>query len=406
MSPSTRPYVFVLCSTLLAACGYVPVLYDPKSDAYAGSDAGAAASGDDGPAGAADGAPADGFAPDDAAEPPDAAAAPDGSEPPDAAGPVCENDTCNAQQRDGCCPSACNASSDLDCIPRCGNGVVETGERCDPPGTCPASCPNRGCTRYALEGAAERCTASCVESGPQTACRPDDGCCPAGCTVNDDDDCQIVCGNGVKEGSETCDPLASCPTTCPAQGCQLRKLVNGGTCSAACADDRRQTACLSGDGCCPPGCNATNDGECAPACGNGVVERGETCEPVAECTRRQAACTSDQNTLRTGRGSAAACTFECQQSPRPCGPADGACPSGCGADPNCLPRPASCTHIQFCRNPNPPNVNQVICITNDDARCTDAERLAECAREATTVCGANHVRPVIFRPPIGGRPSG
>jgi hypothetical protein len=71
-----------------------------------------------------------------------------------------------------------------------------------------------------------------------------------------------------------------------------------------------------------------------------------------------------------------------------------------------LPRPSSCTHIQFCRNPNTPNQNQVICITNDDARCTDAERRAECAREARSVCGANHVRPVIFRPAIAGSGSG
>jgi len=216
----------------------------------------------------------------------------------------------------------------------------------------------------------------------------------------------ITCGNGVEEAGETCDPLSTCPTSCPAMGCQLRELANAGTCRAACRSAGTQTACVSGDGCCPAACNASNDGECSPACGNGVVERGETCEPVAECTRRQMACASDGNTIRTGRGSASACTFECQQSPRPCGPGDGACPAGCGADPDCLPRPESCTHIQFCVNPNPPNPGQVICITNDDGRCTDGERIAECAREATSVCGANHARPVIYRPAIGGRPSG
>jgi hypothetical protein len=157
--------------------------------------------------------------------------------------------------------------------------------------------------------------------------------------------------------------------------------------------------CVPGDGCCPAGCNSNNDGDCAPKCGNGVVEKGETCEPVAECTRRQTACQSDQNTIRTGKGSAAACTFQCQESPRACGPADGACPGGCGRDPDCLPRPASCVHIEWCRKPTAPNQNLLICITNDDGRCTDGERMAECAREANTVCGAGHAA-IVYSPPI------
>jgi hypothetical protein len=358
----------------------------------------------------------------------------------------------------------------------CGNGVVEPGESCDPPGTCPTECPNHGCTTFRLDGRATACTAVCVESGKQAACVPDDGCCPAGCTANQDNDCLAVCDNGVKEGKETCDPLSSCPASCPAQGCQLRKLVNPGTCAAVCVNDRLQTSCASGDGCCPAGCdstndkdcdvvcgngikekgetcdppsscptscppmgcqlrelvkggtcqaacqsagmqqacvggdgccpaecNSSNDSDCPPRCGNGVVERGETCEPVAECQRRQTACQSDQNTIRTGKGDPNACTFECGASPRACGPGDGACPSGCSVDPDCLPRPTDCVHIQFCHKPTQPNQNLLICITNDDPRCTDSERVAECARDATTVCGQDHARPIVYSPPIGGR---
>jgi hypothetical protein len=144
----------------------------------------------------------------------------------------------------------------------------------------------------------------------------------------------------------------------------------------------------------------------APKCGNGVVERGETCEPVAECNRRQAACQSDANTIRTGSGSAAACTFVCNQSPRPCGPRDGQCPAGCAKDPDCLPRPTDCTHLEWCVKPTAPNQGKVICATADNARCTDEERIAECAREAVRVCGGGHAKPIIYVPPIGGRTSG
>jgi hypothetical protein len=319
--------------------------------------------------------------------------------------PTCGN-ACSAEISDGCCPGGCTAANDTDCTPRCGNGALEAPEQCDPPGACPTTCPNRGCTRYRLEGAAQTCTAVCVETSQETACMPGDGCCPAGCTSNSDSDCLVVCGNGVKEPSETCDPLATCPTTCAAAGCQLRKLINGGTCAAQCVNDGMQTMCASGDGCCPAACNSTNDTDCPVRCGNGVVEPGETCEPVAECTRRQTACRSDQNTLRTGSGSATACTFQCKESPRPCGPGDGSCPAGCARDPDCLPRPTDCCHLDWCAQPFQPNQGKVICITNDNARCTDAERAAECASDANRVCGTGHARPIIYKPPIGAAGSG
>jgi len=56
--------------------------------------------------------------------------------------------------------------------------------------------------------------------------------------------------------------------------------------------------------------------------------------------------------------------------------------------------------------PFQPNQGKVICRTAMDARCTDAERIAECAREAASVCGSGHARPIQYVPPIGGRPSG
>ncbi len=284
---------------------------------------------------------------------------------------------------DGCCPAACNAGEDADCAAVCGNGVVEPGEACDPkvkdggaPGGasagCPTACPTAGCARFELRGAGT-CQATCAEVGKETACRSGDGCCPAGCTGTNDADC-AQCGNGVKEPTESCDPQApgGCPTACPAQGCQLRRLVNPGSCNAQCLDDRLQSACQAGDGCCPPTCDATTDGDCAPKCGNRVVEAGETCDPPSACEARQSACVGDATTVRTAAGDVGACTFRCAESPRACGPADGFCPgAGCGPtrDPDC----AGCGNgkLEAGESCDPPTV------------C--AMRQAACASDATTV---------------------
>ena len=44
-----------------------------------------------------------------------------------------------------------------------------------------------------------------------------------------------ACDDGKIDPGETCDPLASCPTSCPAAQCQLRRLDAPGTCGAKCA---------------------------------------------------------------------------------------------------------------------------------------------------------------------------
>jgi hypothetical protein len=238
-------------------------------------------------------------------------------------------------------------------VATCGNGKIESGEECDPPGTCPTSCPAKGCTRFTLQGAADKCTARCVEAAPQTACAPGDGCCPTGCNAGNDSDCAIKCDNGVIEGQETCDPLSSCPTSCPAQGCQLRKLINAGTCSAQCVNDRQQTACASGDGCCPSACNSANDSDCSAKCGNGVIEGGETCDPVSSCLSKQSTCVSDKDTVRTPSGDPSSCTFACAETARTCGAADGQCPTGCAAtaDPDCRKaQGSSCNTAGECKS--------------------------------------------------------
>jgi hypothetical protein len=241
---------------------------------------------------------------------------------------------------DECCPPGCTAANDRDCTASCGNGQVEPGELCDPLASCPTTCPARGCTLLGLQGAGT-CLARCVEMGQQSACASGDGCCPAGCNAGNDNDCAIRCDNGVVEGMETCDPLASCPARCPAQGCRLRRLLNGGTCNAVCVDDGIETTCRAGDGCCPVGCNNLTDGDCPVLCGNGVLESGETCDPIARCREQERACVSDQATIRMRAGDSGTCTFRCAVTPRPCQNGDGFCPAMCtrATDNDCLAAP-------------------------------------------------------------------
>ena len=232
---------------------------------------------------------------------------------------------------DGCCPAGCNANNDTDCGPGCGNNVIEGNETCDPLASCPTSCPQVQCQLRTLQNAGT-CQAQCVNAGLQTACVNSDGCCPAGCNANNDHDCQAKCGNSVIEKGETCDPLGSCPRSCPQIACQLRKLDNAGTCQAVCSAAGFQTACVNNDGCCPKDCNANNDNDCKSACGNNIVEPGETCDPPGSCP----AC-KEQYTCYQGTGSAATCNVVCHNPITQCGglKADACCPfdgaGGCNA---------------------------------------------------------------------------
>jgi hypothetical protein len=243
---------------------------------------------------------------------------------------------------DGCCPPGCSATSDNDCMPRCGNGVREGDEKCDG-SDCPTSCPAMGCQRRKLQGSAAQCTAECVNDTAITTCMTGDTCCPSGCSTANDGDCTCRCGNGVTEiaCNEKCDG-SDCPTSCPAMGCQLRDLKGSATaCTAECVNAGMRTTCSSTkDGCCPSACNATNDPDCMPMCGNSVVEAGETCDPPSACSTQSDACVNDDDHIRTRTGSTSTCTFKCTTTARACSPvSDGFCPTGCApcSDPDCSP---------------------------------------------------------------------
>jgi hypothetical protein len=248
---------------------------------------------------------------------------------------VCAQSACSATP-DDCCPTACNAADDPDCAATCDNGVIEPGEHCDPLASCPTACPQQGCQLYTLQGAGT-CQAECVASATQGTCQNGDGCCPNGCNANNDSDCQPACGNGAVESGETCDPLTSCPSSCPQVGCQLYRLDNAGTCQAVCTPTTQQTACANGDGCCPSGCNMTNDSDCQPGCGNGVIEAGETCDPLDTCPTSCPQQGCQLYRLDNAGTCQAVCTATAQQTA--CVNGDGCCPGGCDAtnDSDCQP---------------------------------------------------------------------
>lgn len=146
------------------------------------------------------------------------------------------------------------------------------------------------------------------------------------------------CGNGVREGQELCDG-ADCPTACVSAVCVRAELQgSAATCNAQCITTEI-SACASGDGCCPSGCNYGTDTDCSQSCGDGVVSGAETCEPGSTDHPCPTVC-DDQNacTLDKLVGSSQQCSARCSSIPitQPAS-GDGCCPPGAtvGTDADC-----------------------------------------------------------------------
>jgi hypothetical protein len=247
---------------------------------------------------------------------------------------------------DGCCLPGSTHATDTDCPSACGDGVVEPGETCDSAAggadACPTTCPPSPspCLQMNLVGSAADCSAQCVPM-PLLACSAErDACCPAGCTAATDPDCSPTCGDGTVAEGELCDTAiaaglpGACPTTCSdGDPCTDDLLLSAGTCSATCVH-LRVTAFVAGDACCPPGADFTVDPDCAPICGNGVVERPvESCDYAAAADSCPTSCPpAGACTTVVLRGSPASCTASCVSTPIvACVGGDGCCPPGCTA---------------------------------------------------------------------------
>jgi hypothetical protein len=104
---------------------------------------------------------------------------------------VCNHDSITAcVSGDGCCPKdtagifLCNIGNDIDCIARCGDGIVtkptetcDTGITCPAAGCCPTTCDDGvDCTKDTSSGSAAKCDLVCTND-PITECVGGDGCC-------------------------------------------------------------------------------------------------------------------------------------------------------------------------------------------------------------------------------------
>jgi hypothetical protein len=101
------------------------------------------------------------------------------------------------------CLADCTGWDTSGCVTEteCGNGVVEQGETCDPPSSCPTECSSDDpCVRATLQGSAASCDATCVFE-PIAECGPKDGCCPEGCAASGDPDCRDGGGCGCRSAS-------------------------------------------------------------------------------------------------------------------------------------------------------------------------------------------------------------
>ena len=151
---------------------------------------------------------------------------------------------------DGCCPGGATPDTDSDCSPTCGNGKLDGSETCDPQDQCPApnACKTElACMAARYTGSRYTCSARC-ELIPILACAAGDGCCPSGCTPQDDDDCMLsvrkpqistagggagMAGSGPRAGAVSPPPSAAGAGT-----------ADPGTCTGDCQTESSALRCL------------------------------------------------------------------------------------------------------------------------------------------------------------------
>jgi hypothetical protein len=256
---------------------------------------------------------------------------------------VCGDDGCGGSC--GSCTETQTCTEGVCTAVGCGDGVLAETETCDDstdrPCTPESYCEStNACLSAIYSGSVATCDAKC-ETTFTEECINDDGCCPSVCSPQTDSDCKPAnCGNGVLDDRETCDPPEiPCPTECPNTDPCLTVALTGiaEACNAACTPIPITACYPSVDGCCPADCATTEDADCLiEACGNSIVDDGETCDN-ALIWPASGACTPDCDdnracTSQSLGGSAETCSVVCAVTDNTvCVSGDGCCPATCDA---------------------------------------------------------------------------
>jgi len=127
----------------------------------------------------------------------------------------------------------------------------------------------------------------------------------------------VVCGDGVVQETETCDP----PSTCELSACDdgsecTRSTIVGSASECNLRCDFVDITTCGADGCCLPGCVTEGDPDCTTVCGDTscVGNAGENCATCAECNTREVICGNGE--CQTGESSST-CLSDCGPDPWP-----------------------------------------------------------------------------------------
>jgi len=258
----------------------------------------------------------------------------------------------------------CSATCQNEGTPACGDGIVQSGEECDDGNTvggdgCSTTCQIEACGNGVLD-AGEQCDDGNGDNGDNCPDGVGGTCLNAACgdgflyvgiegcddgNTTSGDGCSATCdaeacGNGVVEGSETCDDGDGDNTDdCPDGA--------GGTCHTATCGDGFLWA---GHEECDDG-NLTNDDGCSAGCldevcGDGVVQTGEDCDDgnLTSGDGCESDCTATPCTdpVDCGNVNAFVCDVDTQScQPNQCTVQAGTCGTGCvGTDPCCIEQEA------------------------------------------------------------------
>ncbi|MCA9523354.1 MAG: hypothetical protein KC609_20405, partial [Myxococcales bacterium] len=145
-----------------------------------------------------------------------------------------------------------------------------------------------------------------------------------------------LCGNGVLDPGEHCDPAISegkgvCPTSCPSGDPCSQVSLKGSGCQTRCDVSVVSEIGLA-DGCCPTGATKDSDPDCADLnlCGNGELDPGETCDlKISDGPGRCPTTCDDQNPCTVDVPIGSLCSSKCLHVEiTEAKSGDGCCPSG------------------------------------------------------------------------------